>query len=151
METQIWCLPASSVEVGRVSEKEQWPLPCLCSCLAESCPSSSCPDSVPSYIFLVLLELLPQCWSPEGVGPSKSMCPLRGEPGTPEASSDSATNPAGFKSQKLWGLFFLVLEPWAVGLVWSWGFSFLRWYLSSQNTPPDFFSGTCVCGVSLFP
>ena len=74
-------------------------------------------NSVPPHISLESFRLLLWCWSSEQVSPSasKSMyspfkkstwdssCPL----------SHSATIPAGFHSQKLWGFLFPPLESWA--------------------------------------
>ena len=59
--------------------------------------------------------LLPWCWSAEGVSLSESMCRLfKGNClGLKFSSTDSV--PAGFCSQKLWGLIFLAQEPWTGG------------------------------------
>ena len=74
METQIWHLPASSVQ-GKAHQRNH----SLCQhfCLGESCPFNSHPkpgNSVPPCMFLALYELLPQHWSSEGVRLSKSVC-----------------------------------------------------------------------------
>ena len=67
-------LPALWLCWGEGSEKGQWPLPF---CLKDSCPPAPAlmPDtSVPPCMPLVPLNLLPWCWSSEGVSLSKSMC-----------------------------------------------------------------------------
>ena len=63
---------------------------------------------------LAPFKVLPQCWSPEGVSLSKSTCGALQEemPENPTVSSADPT-PTGFYSQKLWGLIFLALRPWA--------------------------------------
>ena len=76
---------------------------CLCQhfCLADSCPpptTSSCPDArqfSSSCVSLVPFELLPECWSSEGVwvglcGPFKRSASV-----TSSALSHSATVPTG--------------------------------------------------------
>ena len=68
---------------------------------------------IPPCMSFVPFELLPQCWhrtseSNYMCGPFKSnIWDSRSPP------PHSATTPAGFQSQDLWGLFFLALEPWA--------------------------------------
>ena len=61
--------------------------------------------------------------------------------GTPAASSTDSI-PAGFQSQKLWGLIFLTLEPWAGGPGIGLGL------LAPEVSLPNFYPHGCV--VSLF-
>ena len=61
-------------------------------------------------------------------------------PGAPAASTDSI--PTGFRSQKLWRLIFLALEPWAGGP--GAGLGLLAPDLSLLNIYPR------GCGASLF-
>ena len=64
---------------------------------------------------LVPFKLLPWCWSSEGVSLSVCVWVLEKKLlGTPEVSSTDSF-PTAFYSQKLWGLTFLSLEPWAGG------------------------------------
>ena len=61
MESQIWHQLAVSVALWvKGSEKGQWPLLALMQ-----------DTSVPPCMPLVLLKLLPQCWSSEGVSLSR--------------------------------------------------------------------------------
>ena len=75
---------------------------------------------------LVPFEQLPRCWSSERVNLSKSMQrPLkrnclelkRNFLEIQQCLSSTTSIPAGFYRQKLWGLVFLALEPWAWGPV----------------------------------
>ena len=71
------------------------------------------PDTLsPPRLPLVPFRLLPWCWS-SGVSLSKSMCgPFkRNSQGFQQFLFSSASVPADFCSQKLWGPIFLVLEP----------------------------------------
>ena len=83
--------------------------------LGESCPLSSHPVarkfSCSLYVSGALLELLPKCWSTEGVSPSKSLWgPLKGTPwDTRSLPFPLASIPTGFYSQELWGLLLLAL------------------------------------------
>lgn len=74
-------------------------------------------NSVPPYMSLVTFELQLQCWSSERVSPRKSMCgPFKWNTWDSSCStSHSVTIPAGFYSQKLWGILFLALKLWAGG------------------------------------
>ena len=84
---------------------------CQTSCFEESCFSSSPPISdnwVTSHVFLVLFQLLPQCWSSSKFvqrhfkrSAWDSRSPL----------SHTATISTVFHSQKLWGLLFLARNP----------------------------------------
>ena len=113
LETQIWRLPAGSVGEGLRKGKmasastsfwEKAAFPAL----------ALMPDnSFPPHMSLVPFELLPQCWSSEGVSSSMSVCgPLRGIAWDSRSPpSHLATIPSGFHSQKLQGPIFLALEP----------------------------------------
>ena len=116
MESQIWHLPAISVALGGMVQKRANGL-CLPFCLGESCPPAFAlmPDtSVPPCMALVPFKLLPRCWSSDGLNLSVSLCvgSLRGTAWDSRIFFHQPI-PAGFCSQKLWGLIFLALEPWA--------------------------------------
>ena len=156
MESQIWYPPAGSMW-GRLRKGTT-------SSASTSVWEKSVPptlilmpeNSLPPCMSLVLFKLLAQCWSSEGVSASKSICrpckrtawDFRGSP------FPSATIPAGFYSQKLGGLLFLVLEPWAGGLVWDHDPLLLRRDLRGQDILPDFYLPHMgvgpACSVSLF-
>ena len=75
-------------------------------------PDTSFPSCMPPVPF----KLLPQCWSSEEVNLSKCVCvcSLRGRGTAWESRSFfHQLSPCSFCSQKLWGLTFLALEPWA--------------------------------------
>ena len=118
MESQIWLFPACCVALwGRAQERQNGL--CLPFCLRESCLPALTPMSdtlVPPCIPLVPFKLLLWWyWSSEGVHLSKlGTGTLRG---TYRESSSFFTdsNPTVFYSQKLWGLIFLALKPWAGG------------------------------------
>ena len=82
---------------------------------------------------------------PEGVSQSQ---PVHGSVkrnclGFQQFPSSLASIPAGFYIQKLWGLLFLVLDPWTADLMYAWEPLLPRypsWYLST----------TCGCNASLF-
>ena len=119
-ESQVWHQSPGSVAVlgGRVQKRDNG----LCppSYLGESCPLALIlmPDtSVSPCMPLVPLKLLPWCWSSEGVSLSKFIYVFFKKN---TYIWDSRIffyhlNPTGFCSQKLWGLIFLALEPWAGG------------------------------------
>ena len=69
--------------------------------------------------------------------------------------SHSASIPAVFHSQKLWGLLFPHWNPVLEGLVWGWVPLLLRRDPCSQNTPPDFdhrvWGGASLLGISVPP
>ena len=69
-------------------------------------------NSVPLYMSLMPFQLLPQLWSSEGVSLSKSLHKpfKRNFLGPRSPPSHLAITPAGFYSQKLWGLLFMALE-----------------------------------------
>ena len=69
---------------------------------------------LPLHLPLAPFKLLCQCWSSEGVSPSKSMSgPFKKNAwDCRNLSSHSATISTGFHSQKSWELLFLALEPW---------------------------------------
>ena len=76
------------------------------------------PDSsVLPCMRLVPFQLLPQCWSSEEVSLSKSVHkPFKRDClGIHQFLFSTASAPAGIYTQKLWGLIFLALEPWAEG------------------------------------
>ena len=110
---------------------------CLLFCLGESCTSAlaSMPDTpVPPHMALVPFK----CWSSEGVSLSKSMYGFfkRNCLGLQLGTSSTDSIPAGFSIQKLWGLIFLALEPWAGGVGEAWCGAGTP---QSQNTPPKFY------------
>ena len=61
---------------------------------------------------------------------------------TPEVSSAHSV-PTGYCSQKLWGLIFLEMEPWAGGPGVGWGL------LTPKISLPNFYP-PCGCGINLF-
>nr|KAF6401475.1 hypothetical protein HJG63_009575 [Rousettus aegyptiacus] len=91
---------------------------------------------------LALLEELPQSWSSERVSPLASKFihkPFqRNICNSHSPLSHSATVSAGFHNQKLWGLFFLALEPWAGKLSLPLGTLTPPGGLHSQDIPPNF-------------
>ena len=103
---------------GVSSEKEQWHVLPLLS--GRKLLPSSClilDNSVPPCMSLMPFNLLPACWNSEGVSPSKSVYGTfkRNCQGVQQFLFSTVLIPAGFYSQKLWGLTFLALEPWAGG------------------------------------
>ena len=115
METEIGHPPAGSV--GRGLSKEQWLLPALLSG-KKSAPSALAlmsDNSVLSHLPLAHFKLQSQHCRSEWVNLNKS------EGGTFKRNTGdsrsslfhSAPVPTGFHSQRLWGLLFLALEPWA--------------------------------------
>ena len=102
METQIWCLPVSSVfgvgslikgtvaSASNFAWQKAAPLPTLTLILDNSVPPSTS---------LVPFKLLPQGWSSEGVSPSKSESgPFERKP-----LFHSPTIPAGFLQPEVVG------------------------------------------------
>ena len=74
-------------------------------------------NSAAPRISLVPFNLLPSCWSTEGVSLSKSVCEpfKRNCQGVQKFLFSTVSIPTSFYSQKLGRLLFLALEPWAVG------------------------------------
>ena len=105
--------------LGEGSEKEPWPLQALLS--GRKLPPSSHSDdgqfSSSSDVSDAPFNLLPLCWSSEGVSLSKFVCgPFkRSHLRLQQLLSQIALVHTGFYSQKLWGLIFLALESWALG------------------------------------
>ena len=102
--------------VGRAQKKDNGLY--LPFCLGESYPLALAlmPDtSAPPYIPLVPFKLLSQwCWSSEGVSLSKSMCGFfKGNSLGLQNFLPLTQSLLVFVGQKLWGLIFLALEPWA--------------------------------------
>ena len=141
MATQMWGPPACVFGGDGGSSKEQWP---WSACLSgESCPSALSPQptarrlSSSPCVSLVPCEMLPHRWSAEGGSLSgefmnswDSRSPL----------SPSATVPTGFHTQKLGGLLFLPLEPWAgCGPQCGAGTPCSSGDLCSRDVPPDFY------------
>ena len=95
---------------------------------------------------LVTFKLLPQCWNSEGVNMSRwvHVCIPQEELLGAQVVSSTNSTPTGFCSQKLYGLIFLVLEPWARGPGCGAGTP------CSWDILPEFLSTTCGCGTSLF-
>ena len=111
------------------------------------------PDtSVPPCMSMFPFKLLPLCWSSEGMSQSKSVYrPFkRNSWDSRRPLSNSATTPTGFYSQKLWGLLFLALKPWAGDQVWSWDPSLLRGEFCSWDIPPDFYLSHVSVGLACY-
>ena len=118
MESQIWCLHSVALCEGGL-KKGTMPLPVLWSFVLE--------EAVPEHTpWCQTLQLLHIChWCPSSfcshggtqrewvcLSPKPVSGPLRG--GSWESQFLPLSQPpTGFYSQKLWGLIFLVLEPWA--------------------------------------
>ena len=68
--------------------------------------------SLSFYMLLEPFQRLPQCWGGVWISFKSTEGPLRGDAWEACSSSDHP-NPTGFYRQKLWGLIFLALEPWA--------------------------------------
>nr|KAF6469801.1 hypothetical protein HJG59_011159 [Molossus molossus] len=98
------------------------------------------------YVSLVPAELPPPCWSLEGVGPSKSLHrPFkRNCLGLQKPQPPSALIPTGFYSQKLWGLLFLAVVPWAVGSGVEWEPLIPQGGPSQPSYLPDYLPHMCV-------
>ena len=123
METLIWHLPAGSVGGGlskgtmasastSVWEKAAFPALTLM-------PN----NSFPTYMSVMPFKLLPLRWSSEGVSANKSVCrPFKKNClGLQKFPSSSASIPAVFHSQKLWGtLSSWHWSPGLWGLMWAW-------------------------------
>ena len=109
-------------------------------------------NSFPTYMSVMPFKLLPLRWSSEGVSANKSVCrPFKKNClGLQKFPSSSASIPAVFHSQKLWGLVFLALKSCAGGpcvrfkLLTPLGVSLKPRY------PPQFLSATHGYGTSLF-
>ena len=93
-------------------------------------------------------QLLPQCWSSEGVSRSKSMCRFfkRNCLG-PQKFLPPTQSSSGFCSQKLWELIFLALGPWAAGH--GMGLGLLAPEISLLNFYPPHLDVGPACSASL--
>ena len=78
VKTQIWSLPAGSVEGTMASDSTSDWQRVVCTTSPLTPPWFQTIQSLPARIFLIPFKLLPQLWSSKGVSLSKCEGPLRG-------------------------------------------------------------------------
>ena len=145
MESQIWCLPASSVwgglSKGTVASASNffWEKAVL-----QLLPWFQILQALPG-LPLVPFKLLPLCWTSEGMSLSKSVHGFfkRHCFGVQQFLSHLGSFPTGFYSQKLWALILLELELWAGGV------PIVGLGPVAPRYPSPFLSTTGGCGTSL--
>ena len=114
METQVWCRHSASVWGGSLRKGTMASASTFIWKKAAPQALTLMPDnSVPPWLSLVLLSCCPSAGLRVGESvpePCKRNCL-----GLHQPSDCTASVPAVFNSQKLWGLTFLALEPWTTG------------------------------------
>ena len=117
METQVWCRHSASVWGGSLRKGTMASASTFIWKKAAPQALTLMPDnSVPPWLSLVPLSCCPSAGLRVGESvpePCKRNCL-----GLHQPSDCTASVPAVFHSQKLWGL-FPALEPWAGGLEWA--------------------------------